>query len=128
MSISTLLQKKEQKLNELKKLTISNTKNISNLINKNITTQKKVDEKKKKDDNNFILQYSPRTEFCTKLDEEDEMYNELKNNFDPITNQNTKTTFQRATRLLKKRRNDSNIKKSFIRFFTKSSKKRTNYN
>ena len=102
MSISTLLQKKEQKLNELKKLTISNTKNISNLINKNITTQKKVDEKKKKDDNNFILQYSPRTEFCTKLDEEDEMYNELKNNFDPVTIKIVKQHFKERLGSLKR--------------------------
>ena len=35
----------------------------------------------KKEDNNFILQYSPRTEYSVKLQEEEEMYSELKQNF-----------------------------------------------
>ena len=123
MSISTLLQKKEQKLNELKKLTISNTKNISNLINKNITTQKKVDEKKKKDDNNFILQYSPRTEFCTKLDEEDEMYNELKNNFDPVTIKIVKQHFKERLGSLKREEMIAILKNHLLGFLPNNPKR-----
>ena len=42
-------------------------------------------QEEKKEDNNFILQYSPRTEYSVKLEEEEEMYSELKQNFDPIT-------------------------------------------
>ena len=36
-------------------------------------------------DDNFILQYSPRTSYSMSLDEEEALYKELKLKFDPIT-------------------------------------------
>ena len=56
----------------------------------------------KKDDNNFILQYSPRTEYSVKLEEEEEMYSELKQNFDPITIKIIKKHFKERLGALKK--------------------------
>ena len=47
MSISSILKKKEQQLNELKKLNISNHENISSIINNNLF-EKQSDEKEKK--------------------------------------------------------------------------------
>ena len=57
---------------------------------------------KKKEDNNFILLYSPRTEYSSKLEEEEEMYNELKQNFDPITIKIIKKHFKERLGALKK--------------------------
>ena len=59
-------------------------------------------EEEKKDDNNFILQYSPRTEYSVKLEEEEEMYSELKQNFDPITIKIIKKHFKERLGALKK--------------------------
>ena len=56
----------------------------------------------KKEDNNFILQYSPRTEYSVKLEEEEEMYSELKQNFDPITIKIIKKHFKERLGALKK--------------------------
>jgi hypothetical protein len=56
----------------------------------------------KKEDNNFILQYSPRTEYSVKLQEEEEMYSELKQNFDPITIKIIKKHFKERLGALKK--------------------------
>ena len=56
----------------------------------------------KKENNNFILQYSPRTEFSVKLEEEEEMYSELKQNFDPITIKIIKKHFKERLGALKK--------------------------
>ena len=50
-----------------------------------IDEENKKKQEDKKVDSNFILQYSPRTEYSVKLEEEEEMYSELKQNFDPIT-------------------------------------------
>ena len=51
---------------------------------------------------NFILQYSPRTEYSMKLEEEEKMYNELKLNFDPITIKIIKKHFKERLGALKK--------------------------
>ena len=59
-------------------------------------------EEEKKEDNNFILQYSPRTEYSVKLEEEEEMYSELKQNFDPITIKIIKKHFKERLGALKK--------------------------
>ena len=67
----------------------------------NIKLSAKKDEEKK-DDNNFILQYSPRTEYSVKLEEEEEMYRELKQNFDPITIKIIKKHFKERLGALKK--------------------------
>ena len=56
----------------------------------------------KKENNNFILLYSPRTEFSVKLEEEEEMYSELKQNFDPITIKIIKKHFKERLGALKK--------------------------
>ena len=56
----------------------------------------------KKEENNFILQYSPRTEYSVKLEEEEEMYSELKQNFDPITIKIIKKHFKERLGALKK--------------------------
>ena len=45
----------------------------------------KIDTKNKPQPENFILQYSPRTDFSMSLEEEEKLYTELKLNFDPIT-------------------------------------------
>ena len=60
------------------------------------------DKNDKKEDNNFILQYSPRTEYSVKLEEEEEMYSELKQNFDPITIKIIKKHFKERLGALKK--------------------------
>ena len=60
------------------------------------------DSKEKKENNNFILQYSPRTEYSFKLEEEEEMYSELKQNFDPITIKIIKKHFKERLGALKK--------------------------
>ena len=62
----------------------------------------KKEEEDKKDDNNFILQYSPRSEYSVKLEEEEEMYSELKQNFDPITIKIIKKHFKERLGALKK--------------------------
>ena len=67
---------------------------------KDISPQGKEDDKK--EDNNFILQYSPRTEYSVKLEEEEEMYSELKQNFDPITIKIIKKHFKERLGALKK--------------------------
>ena len=59
-------------------------------------------QEEKKEDNNFILQYSPRTEYSVKLEEEEEMYSELKQNFDPITIKIIKKHFKERLGALKK--------------------------
>ena len=59
-------------------------------------------EEEKKEENNFILQYSPRTEYSVKLEEEEEMYSELKQNFDPITIKIIKKHFKERLGALKK--------------------------
>ena len=56
----------------------------------------------KNDKKNFILQYSPRTEYSVKLEEEEEMYSELKQNFDPITIKIIKKHFKERLGALKK--------------------------
>ena len=84
MDISSILKKSERKLSEYQKINIDGLENINNFINKDELEEKKQSEEKK-DENNFILQYSPRTEYCTKLEEEEKMYNDLKHNFDPIS-------------------------------------------
>ena len=96
MENSYSLKKKEASLNELNK---KNNENIKNVFKRNEKKAKKI---QKKDDNNFILQYSPRTEYCTKLEEEEKMYNELKNNFDPITIKIIKKHFKERLGSLKK--------------------------
>ena len=60
------------------------------------------DKNDKKKNNNFILQYSPRTEYSVKLEEEEEMYSELKQNFDPITIKIIKKHFKERLGALKK--------------------------
>ena len=87
MNITSLIRRGERKLSELQRNNEDNLERIAYLIQKNSIENKKQNEEKKekKDENNFILQYSPRTEYCTKLEEEEEMYNDLKNNFDPIS-------------------------------------------
>ena len=67
---------------------------------KDISPQGKEDDKK--EDNNFILQYSPRTEYSVKLEEEEEMYSELKQNFDPVTIKIIKKHFKERLGALKK--------------------------
>ena len=59
-------------------------------------------DEEKKEENNFILQYSPRTEYSVKLEEEEEMYSELKQNFDPITIKIIKKHFKERLGALKK--------------------------
>ena len=59
-------------------------------------------EEEKKEDSNFILQYSPRTEYSVKLEEEEKMYSELKQNFDPITIKIIKKHFKERLGALKK--------------------------
>ena len=122
MNISSLLKKKEQQLNELKKLNISNQENISSIINNNLF-EKQSDEKEKKNENNFILQYSPRTEYCTKLDEEDEMYNELKLNFDPITIKIIKKHFKERLGSLKREEMIAILKNHLLGFLTNHPKR-----
>ena len=56
----------------------------------------------KKEESNFILQYSPRTEYSVKLEEEEKMYSELKQNFDPITIKIIKKHFKERLGALKK--------------------------
>ena len=72
-----------------------NTNDEENKKNSNGSEEKKVD-------NNFILQYSPRTEYSVKLEEEEEMYSELKQNFDPITIKIIKKHFKERLGALKK--------------------------
>ena len=73
-------------------------------IKKNITRDQSPPKKEeeKKEENNFILQYSPRTEYSVKLEEEEEMYSELKQNFDPITIKIIKKHFKERLGALKK--------------------------
>ena len=59
-------------------------------------------DEEKKEENNFILQYSPRTEYSVKLEEEEEMYSELKQNFVPITIKIIKKHFKERLGALKK--------------------------
>ena len=74
---------------------VRNTNDEENKKNSNNSEEKKVD-------NNFILQYSPRTEYSVKLEEEEEMYSELKQNFDPITIKIIKKHFKERLGALKK--------------------------
>ena len=101
MEIQNLLKKNENIFNELNNKVNTNNENIKNILitKKGQKSKKKLD---KKDGNNFILQYSPRTEYYTKLKEEEKMYNELKNNFDPITIKIIKKHFKERLGSLKK--------------------------
>jgi len=70
-------------------------------------TEQKLEENKGKselenEEENFILLYSPRTEYSMKLEEEEKMYNELKLNFDPITIKIIKKHFKERLGALKK--------------------------
>ena len=76
--------------------------NIEDDLKKKVQTPPSSEKNKKKDDNNFILLYSPRTEYSSKLEEEEEMYNELKQNFDPITIKIIKKHFKERLGALKK--------------------------
>ena len=67
-----------------------------------IDEENKKKQEDKKVDSNFILQYSPRTEYSVKLEEEEEMYSELKQNFDPITIKIIKKHFKERLGALKK--------------------------
>ena len=100
MDVASPLMKKENQ-NELNNKNVINKENINNLLNQKIK-ENKLKKDTKKDDNNFILQYSPRTEYCSKLDQEEEMYNDLKNNFDPITIKIIKKHFKERLGSLKK--------------------------
>ena len=53
-------------------------------------------------DENFILQYSPRTSYSMCLDEEEQLYKELKLNFDPITIKIIKKHFKEQLGMLSK--------------------------
>ena len=53
-------------------------------------------------DDNFILQYSPRTSYSMSLDEEESLYKELKLNFDPITIKIIKKHFKEQLGMLSK--------------------------
>ena len=53
-------------------------------------------------DDNFILQYSPRTSYSMCLDEEEQLYKELKLNFDPITIKIIKKHFKEQLGMLSK--------------------------
>jgi len=81
--------------------------NINNLANKNEkqSEEKEIENnilKSLKDENNFILLYSPRTTYTNDLEKEKELYNELKQNFDPITIKIIKKHFKERLGTLKK--------------------------
>ena len=59
-------------------------------------------KKKEVENENFILQYSPRTEYSMSIDEEEKLYNELKLNFDPITIKIIKKHFKERLGILTK--------------------------
>ena len=80
---------------------IKNEKNEEDLKKREQSPPPK-DQNKKKENNNFILLYSPRTEYSSKLEEEEEMYSELKQNFDPITIKIIKKHFKERLGALKK--------------------------
>ena len=115
MDVPHLLKKKEEKLKEL-------NNNIYNLLNKNKGEKKKIKENKQ-DNNNFILQYSPRTEYCSKLEKEEEMYNELKNNFDPITIKIIKKHFKERLGSLKKEEMIAILKNHLLGFLSNHPKR-----
>ena len=62
----------------------------------------KIDIKNKPQTENFILQYSPRTDFSMSLEEEEKLYTELKLNFDPITIKIVKKHFKERLGMLTK--------------------------
>ena len=62
----------------------------------------KIDTKNKPQPENFILQYSPRTDFSMSLEEEEKLYTELKLNFDPITIKIVKKHFKERLGMLTK--------------------------
>ena len=122
MDILSVLKQKENQLNELKKRNDENQENLSNIINKR-KIETKNPKNKPKDENNFILQYSPRTEYCTKLEEEEEMYNDLKNNFDPITIKIIKKHFKERLGSLKKEEMIAILKNHLIGFLSNNRKR-----
>ena len=122
MEILSLLKQKEKKLNEFKSRDSENQENLSNIINKKKVENKKI-KNTKKDENNFILQYSPRTEYFTKLEEEEEMYNDLKNNFDPITIKIIKKHFKERLGSLKKDEMIAILKNHLIGFLSNNRKR-----
>ena len=56
----------------------------------------------KKERENFVLQYSPRTTFNMSIEQEEEIYKELKSNFDPITIKIVKKHFKERLGILTK--------------------------
>ena len=77
----------------------------------------------KKHENNFILQYSPRTKYSSKLDKEEEMYNDLKQNFDPITIKILKKHFKERLGILKKEEMIAILKNHLYGFMPKNPKR-----
>ena len=78
------------------------TNNENSSINKPKTQTDFKSPKKDDKEKNFILLYSPRTEYSKMLEEEEEMYSELKQNFDPITIKIIKKHFKERLGALKK--------------------------
>ena len=76
--------------------------------------ENETDNEKEKDYKNFELIYSPRTNYAKELEKEQELFNDLTLNFDPITIKIIKKHFKERLGSLKKNRIRHNIKKSSI--------------
>ena len=103
MNLSLKMNKKENK-GLLKGVYKTNLDNFANKKEKQ-SEEKELEKnilKSLKDENNFILLYSPRTKYTKELEKEKELYNELKQNFDPITIKIIKKHFKERLGTLKK--------------------------
>ena len=103
MNLSLKMNKKENK-GLLKDVYKTNLDNFANKKEKQ-SEEKELEKnilKSLKDENNFILLYSPRTKYAKELEKEKELYNELKQNFDPITIKIIKKHFKERLGTLKK--------------------------
>ena len=103
MDLSLKMNKKENK-GQLKGIYKTNIDNLTHKKEKQ-TEEKGLEKnilKMLKVENNFILLYSPRTKYTNELEKEKELYNELKQNFDPITIKIIKKHFKERLGTLKK--------------------------
>ena len=103
MNLSLKMNKKEKKV-QLKGIYKTNLDNLANKKDKE-SEEKELEKdilNSLKAEQNFILLYSPRTEYTNELEKEKELYNELKQNFDPITIKIIKKHFKERLGTLKK--------------------------